>query len=58
MNAATSNGHPDSFDASQLSRGSVGLTPAHRELIRLLAQIAVENYLSECDAPPEIGGEA
>ena len=38
---------------SGLSRCTTGLTPAHVELIRLLAQIAVENYLRETQ--PVIG---
>jgi hypothetical protein len=33
-----------------LSRRSPGLSPAHRELIRLLAEIAVADYLDECEA--------
>ncbi len=39
--------------ASDLSCRTTGLTPAHVELIRLLAQIAVENYLRETQ--PVIG---
>ena len=31
--------------SSDISRQTTGLSPAHRELIRLLAEIAVENYL-------------
>ncbi|TMQ31288.1 MAG: hypothetical protein E6K65_02025 [Nitrospirae bacterium] len=34
---------------SGLTRRSVGLTQAHRELIRLLAQAAVNNYLHEVE---------
>jgi hypothetical protein len=33
-----------------LSRRTTGLTPAHIELIKLLAKIAVENYLAETDS--------
>lgn len=33
-----------------LTRRSVGLTEAHKELIRLLAQAAVDNYLHEVEA--------
>ncbi|MDR4467077.1 MAG: hypothetical protein MRJ68_02115 [Nitrospira sp.] len=29
---------------------SSGLSPAHRELIRLLAEIAVADFLDECEA--------
>lgn len=39
--------HPPTSCASGLSRKSTGLSPAHRDLIRLLAQIAVEDYLAE-----------
>lgn len=40
-----------------LSRQTSGLSDAHKELIRLLAQIAVDDYLRECDAPPGAGGQ-
>lgn len=33
-----------------LSRTSTGLTTAHRELIRLLAERAVQQYLDETEA--------
>jgi hypothetical protein len=36
--------------AGNLTRHSVGLTPAHVELIRMLAGIAVENYLADVEA--------
>ncbi len=49
--------HPTDGDASHLSRGSVGLTPAHVEVIRMLAQIAVENYLRKIEAQPARGGK-
>lgn len=32
-----------------------GLSPAHRELIRLLTKIAVESYLDETEPPLVIG---
>ena len=35
--------------AADLTRRSVGLTPAHRELLKLLAVIAVEGYLQEVE---------
>ena len=44
-------------DAATLSRKSLGLSDAHVQFIKLLAQIAVENYLSEGDAQPVIGSE-
>ena len=36
-----------------LTRQSVGLSPAHVELIKLLAQRAVEQYLAEVEATNE-----
>ena len=36
-------------DLSPLKRTSTGLTSAHRELIGLLAQIAVEDFLAESE---------
>jgi hypothetical protein len=36
-------------NAPGLSRRSTGLLPAHRELIRLLAAVAVEEFLCERD---------
>lgn len=33
-----------------LTRASTGLTDAHTQLIRMLAEIAVEDYLRESDA--------
>lgn len=47
----------DGDDAATLSRQTTGLSPAHVELIKLLAEIAVSQYLRELDAPPVIGGE-
>ena len=44
-------------DAATLSRQTSGLSPAHCELIRLLAKIAVDDYLRECDAPTGAGGQ-
>ncbi len=41
--------HPHAPCASGLTRASVGLTEAHKELIRLLAQAAVDNYLHEVE---------
>ena len=37
-------------DLPPLQRKSTGLLPAHVALIRLLAAVAVENYLRECEA--------
>jgi len=42
--------HPHAPNASGLTRRSTGLTEAHKELIRLLAQAAVDNYLHEVEA--------
>lgn len=36
--------------AGDLARKTTGLTPAHVELIKLLAARAVADYLRECDA--------
>lgn len=52
MSAATSNGHPDNRDLSDLSRTTTGLSDAHRELILMLAEISVEQFLRECAPPP------
>jgi hypothetical protein len=38
------------FASGALTRHSTGLTPAHVELIQLLAKVAVENYLAEVEA--------
>jgi hypothetical protein len=41
---------------AELTRRTTGLSPAHRELIRLLAQRAVEDFLREgnmADVPDE-----
>jgi hypothetical protein len=47
----------DGEDAATLTRSTTGLTDAHREFIRLLAQVAVDDYLRELDAQPVIGGD-
>ena len=39
---------------AELTRRTQGLTDAHKNLIRLLAAIAVESYLAEIDTPNEI----
>jgi hypothetical protein len=49
--------HPRPTTTPGLSRHSVGLTPAHRELIKVLAGIAVTNYLRECEAAEVEGTE-
>lgn len=36
--------------AADLTRRSTGFTDAHRELIKLLAEVAVEDFLRESDA--------
>ncbi len=36
--------------AADLTRHSTGLTPAHVELVKMLAAIAVEDYLREVEA--------
>jgi hypothetical protein len=36
--------------AGKLTRRSSGLTPAHKALIRLLAEAAVRDYLAEVEA--------
>lgn len=36
--------------AAELTRYSTGLTPAHIELVKMLAAIAVEDYLREVEA--------
>lgn len=41
--------HLTDGDAFALSRRTTGLSQAHRELIRLLAEIAVENYVREVE---------
>ena len=41
---------PQTSPASGLTRASTGLLPAHVALIKLLAGIAVENYLAEVEA--------
>ena len=46
----------DGDEGATLSRQSVGLSPAHVELIKLLAAVAVEQYLNERDAPAVTGG--
>ena len=44
--------------AGNLTRHSTGLTPAHRELVKLLAQIAIDNYLREIEAASECTDES
>ena len=39
------------------SRTTVGLTPAHRELIRILADIAVTDFLRETETTDEDDNE-
>ena len=41
--------HITVVDTFRQAREWVGLTPAHREIIRRLAEIAVENYVREGD---------
>lgn len=41
--------------ASNLQRKSTGLQPGHRGLIRLLAEIAVQQYLDELEAAETTG---
>ena len=41
---------PNALLASGLTRRSVGLTPAHVALIRMLAAVAVEDYLREIES--------
>lgn len=36
-----------------LTRRSVGLSEAHKELIKLLAEIAVKDYLAEIEQPDQ-----
>ena len=36
--------------AGELTRRTTGLSPAHVELIKLLAEIAVQDYLRESDS--------
>jgi len=47
-----------SLAADGITRRSSGLSPAHRRLIELLAAVAVENYLRECDMAEAEGTEA
>jgi hypothetical protein len=39
--------------ADDLRRKSAGLSPAHVELIRLLAEVAVQQYFAEVDVADE-----
>lgn len=41
------------LSATGLTRTRIGLSPGHRELLRLLAARAVEDYLAEIDATDE-----
>ena len=38
-----------------LQRTSTGLTDAHKRLIRMLAELAVEQYLAETEPPAYLG---
>lgn len=48
---------PIDDDGATLTRSTIGLTPAHVEFIKLLAQVAVSQYLDETDAPHVMEGD-
>lgn len=44
--------------AANLTRRSTGLSPAHVEFVKMLAEIAVADYLREIEAASECTDEA